>query len=651
VIAIQASDVVWGLLAAFNHGLAEHGQEPLDLLNEPTLFGGGHRPHKAHERGEDRAPGRQLPRLAERVDRQRLQARDDAGRQGGASRRKIGDGGGDTGRARDDIGTEHGQIEAGIREEHAVKDLQTGTEPGCFEVKFAQAPALLELVADEQLLAIEAAADRFEVWGDRQGSQPRQAAPALADLVSQGVHQGMEASGVGSSSGHERCFSQQNADPPMPAGSACTVPHLPLPAESPEIFPAPHSFNLVNGVRVVSVDQEQAPVVCLDFWCAAGSRTETAQESGIAHFLEHMVFKGSGQLAAGEFDRRIEALGGSSNAATGFDDVHYHVLIPPEAAPEALDLLLDLVLDPRLDADDFGMEKQVVLEELAQSEDQPEEVAFQRLLALACPGHPYGRPILGDRQALLDHDPQRMALFHQRRYRAENCSLAMAGAVGTLELERHVAASSLVALPAANDLIEDPGGAPFPSLHLQSGRHDLRLPRLEAARLLMVWEFPAAADLDAIAGADLLTTLLAEGKRSRLVQRLREDLRIVESIDLDLNVLEAGSLAMLEAVFEAEQADQVEAEIAKVLRELADQLPTEQELERARRLVSNGYRFGLESASSVAGLTGHQGLWGRLTPLNHPLELLAGWSVERLKEQMLPRLDPDLACRLLVLPA
>jgi len=203
----------------------------------------------------------------------------------------------------------------------------------------------------------------------------------------------------------------------MPAGSACTVPHLPLPAESPEIFPAPHSSNLANGVRVVSVDQEQAPVVCLDFWCAAGSRTETAQESGIAHFLEHMVFKGSGQLAAGEFDRRIEALGGSSNAATGFDDVHYHVLIPPEAAPEALDLLLDLVLDPRLDADDFGMEKQVVLEELAQSEDQPEEVAFQRLLALACPGHPYGRPILGDRQALLDHDPQRMALFHQRRYR------------------------------------------------------------------------------------------------------------------------------------------------------------------------------------------------------------------------------------------
>ena len=107
MIAIQASGVVWGLLAAFNHGLAEHGQEPLDLLDEPALFGGGHRPHEAHERGKDRAPGRQLPRLAERVDRQRLQARDDAGRQGGASRRKIGDGGGDTGRARDDVGTEH----------------------------------------------------------------------------------------------------------------------------------------------------------------------------------------------------------------------------------------------------------------------------------------------------------------------------------------------------------------------------------------------------------------------------------------------------------------------------------------------------------------------------------------------------------------
>ena len=427
---------------------------------------------------------------------------------------------------------------------------------------------------------------------------------------------------------------------------------MPPSPESEERFPSPRALQLDNGVRVVTIAQEQAPVVCLDFWCQAGSRTEAPDEFGLAHFLEHMVFKGSDQLAAGEFDRRIEALGGSSNAATGFDDVHYHVLIPPAAAPQALDLLLDLVLHPRLDPQDFSLEKQVVLEELAQSEDQPEEVAFQRLLALACPGHPYGRPILGDRPALLNHDPERMARFHRRRYQPRHCSLAMAGAVDRLDLEALVAAGPLARLvpaSAAPQLAGQP--EEFPSLRLESGRHRISLPRLEAARLLMAWPFPPAADLEAVAGADLLTTLMAEGKRSRLVQRLREDLRLVESIDLDLNVLEAGSLGLLEAVFEPAQAEAVEAEFCRVWQELAAVPPTEQEVERARRLVANGYRFGLESAAAVAGVTGHQGLWGRLAPLGHPLELLNAWSAERIHREMVPLLDPERACRLLVLPA
>ena len=148
---------------------------------------------------------------------------------------------------------------------------------------------------------------------------------------------------------------------------------------SPLLLPdlaTPRLDHLANGAAVVSLSLPDAPLTCLDFWCRAGSAWEAPQESGLAHFLEHMVFKGSAQLEAGEFDRRIEALGGSSNAATGFDDVHYHVLIPPEAADQALDLLLDLVLRPRLEEEAFAMERQVVLEELAQSEDQPEEIAM-----------------------------------------------------------------------------------------------------------------------------------------------------------------------------------------------------------------------------------------------------------------------------------
>ena len=166
---------------------------------------------------------------------------------------------------------------------------------------------------------------------------------------------------------------------------------------------------------------------CLDLWCQAGSSWERTREEGLAHFLEHMVFKGSQQLAAGAFDREIEALGGSSNAATGFDDVHFHVLIPPEQAPVALELLLDLVLNPALAEDAFELERDVVLEEIAQYEDQPDEQVLQQTLTRACPQHAYGRPILGWPKSLQAMTPATMRQFHQRRYRGPNCCLAISG--------------------------------------------------------------------------------------------------------------------------------------------------------------------------------------------------------------------------------
>ena len=418
-----------------------------------------------------------------------------------------------------------------------------------------------------------------------------------------------------------------------------------LPGFSTSSLPEPQRHELNNGASLVQIDLPQAPVVCLDLWCRAGSAGEKAEESGLAHFLEHMVFKGSEQLEAGEFDLKVEALGGNSNAATGFDDVHYHVLMPPQAAPQALDLLLDLVLQPRLDPSDFAMERQVVLEELAQSEDQPEDVAFQELLLQACGEHAYGKPILGRRQALEAHTPEAMAAFHQRHYRADRLCLAMAGPLAGLDLQHRLEDSALAGLRRAGPL------DPVAPLSLKPGRSCITLPRLEAARLLMAWQLPGAADQDSVMGGDLLTTLLAEGRRSRLVEQLRERLRLVESIDLDLNVLESGCLVLLEAVCEPDQLPGVEQEIQRVLLELLKQPPTAAELDRAKRLVSNGYRFSLEVAGSVAAMVGNSQLWGRHHNLQRPLEWLNGWSAERLGNDMIPLLHPDRAFSLQALPA
>ena len=389
-----------------------------------------------------------------------------------------------------------------------------------------------------------------------------------------------------------------------------------------------------------------APLTCIDFWCQAGSSSERSGEEGIAHFLEHMVFKGSGRLAAGAFDEAIEALGGSSNAATGFDDVHFHVLVPPDRAAEALDLLLELVLKPALEPQGFATERDVVLEEIAQYADQPTEQVLQSILSLGCGDHAYGRPILGDVATLNAMEPSLMRRFHQRRYLGPNCTLALAGPAPET-LKPAIAASALADLPG--DRNKPSSHQPLP-LMLHAGRHTQRVDRLESARILMLWTTAPAHNQDAVMGADLATTLLGEGRRSRLVERLREELQLVESISMDLTALEEGSLITLEVICPEDALPAVEQEINAVLHQVADEAVSEQELRRGYQLVSNSLRYSLESVGHVTGLCASHVLWNRNQDLLSPLNHLSQWSAERLQTELFPALLPEKACVLIARP-
>jgi len=186
-------------------------------------------------------------------------------------------------------------------------------------------------------------------------------------------------------------------------------------------------WSLPNGATCVVADIEQSTLTCIDFWCKGGSLCEMEEEEGMAHFLEHMIFKGSKNLKEGEFDLKIESLGGSSNAATGLDDVHYHVLVPPEKIEEALKLILELLLFPKIEQDAFEMEKEVVLEEIAQNIDQPDEIIYMKLLKECLTPHRYSKPILGDEKTVKNINPKQMKLFHKNHYVGKNCTLCIAG--------------------------------------------------------------------------------------------------------------------------------------------------------------------------------------------------------------------------------
>lgn len=408
-------------------------------------------------------------------------------------------------------------------------------------------------------------------------------------------------------------------------------------------FPAPLQTSLSNGCPITLLPLADASVVCMEFWCRAGSLEELPGESGLAHFLEHMVFKGSEGLGPGAFDLKIESLGGYSNAATGFDEVHYHLLLPPEGLGLACELLPRLVLQPSLEPGAFQLERQVVLEELAQSEDQPEELAFQHLLSQACGSHGYGRPILGLKPDLLAHTPDSMRAFQQRNYRSDHCAVAVGGNFDPALLLAQLEAGPIARLGRADR------GSHRGTFNFQAGHQQLVLPRLESARLLMAWPCPAAGELDALTGHELWATLLAEGRRSRLVEELREKLQLVETIDLDIHPLEEGSLAILEATTEAEYLPRVTKAVQQVLQDVQGGISA-QELERAKRLLGHGHSFGLEATSQVTHHLAQATLQGRLLDLDAPLQRLDNWDLQRL-QALAPGWDAAHASILEVLPA
>ncbi len=391
----------------------------------------------------------------------------------------------------------------------------------------------------------------------------------------------------------------------------------------------------------------ETPLTCIDLWIRAGSSFENAGEEGLAHFLEHMVFKGSHNHEAGEFDRAIEVLGGSSNAATGFDDVHFHVLVPPKVIGPALELLLDLVLNPALLQDSYFTEREVVLEEIAQQHDQPDEKVFQRLLSTCWAKHAYGRPILGYEESLKKSYPLQMKSFHERLYTGNNCCLSIAGQIPkdieTLVNNSLLGAINPISSPKAkkNEKI---------SLQFNVGRHEYQLKRLEAARLLMAWPVTSAKDQCEVMGADIATSLLAEGRRSRLIQSLREDLQLVESIEMDVTALEEGGIIILEAYCRPEDLEAVENETHKILKESLE-LPIDlKEIERAGHLVKNSLCFNLEASSQVAAIAGSQALWNRSQPLLEPLKYINYWTESHLQENIFSKIQPELSCTLVAKP-
>lgn len=354
---------------------------------------------------------------------------------------------------------------------------------------------------------------------------------------------------------------------------------------------------LPNGLTILLRESHRAAVVELQIWANVGSADERPGEEGLAHFHEHMLFKGTERRAVGDVAGDVEGLGGQINAYTSFDSTVYHATLPAEAWREGLDVLVDAVRHSVFEPEEVEREREVVLEEIRRSEDTPGHVLSDLAFRESYRVHPYGQPILGPAQNVAGFDRARVRRFFERWYTPEHLMVVAVGDFDSAEMTAEI--ERLFGDAKPGQARRERPAEPAP----EAMRIRLLRRPFEGHRVDLTWPGPRFADDDATL-LDLLAYVLGECESSRLIRQIREQEGLVDRIDagaytpLDRGLFSIG--------YQTDGARLLEA-TRRVIEE-TDRLrhaPVSQaELDRARINFLASEQFDRESVSGLASKLG-----------------------------------------------
>ncbi|MGV3624494.1 MAG: M16 family metallopeptidase [Archangium sp.] len=285
-------------------------------------------------------------------------------------------------------------------------------------------------------------------------------------------------------------------------------------------------YRLPNGLTVVFQQQRHAPVVAFQVWVKVGSADETADEVGLAHLHEHMLFKGTERRGLGEIARSIEAHGGEINAWTSFDQTVYHVVMASRHAWQGLDVLADAVRHSAFDAAELTREIEVVCEEIKRSLDMPSRRASKALFGEAFNTHPYGRPVIGFEANVRAHTRDRVLSFYRKHYQPSNIVLSAVGDFDEAELRKQVEA--LFGGDWGRDAhvpFVRPTEPDFIGVRVGLVRDDVKDAHLHLAFQIEGVEHPDTAALD------VLAMVLGQGDASRLSLEVRRKRSLARDVN------------------------------------------------------------------------------------------------------------------------
>ncbi len=350
---------------------------------------------------------------------------------------------------------------------------------------------------------------------------------------------------------------------------------------------------LPNGLTLLLSEANYAPVVEFQIAARVGSADEAPGEAGLAHFHEHMLFKGTPERGVGEIAGAVEGAGGRINAFTSFDATVYHATVPRDSLPLASEVLVDMVRNALFDADEVAREIEVVLEEIRRSEDSPHSVCGDALFATRFREHPYGAPILGKPESVASFNPGAIRHFFERWYTPDNVTIVAAGDfdAGALATELRGCFGDAEPRGARRERVRE-----TPQQGLRTTL--LRRP-FERACFEMAWPAPALGDADTPA-LDLLAYILGEGESSRLVREVREREGLADRVDAHCYTPRDPGLFGVSLDLDAEQATEAVAAVIREVERVRCEEVSKEEIETARTNFLASEHFERESVSGVA---------------------------------------------------
>jgi zinc protease len=390
---------------------------------------------------------------------------------------------------------------------------------------------------------------------------------------------------------------------------------------------------LPNGLTVGLLADQAAPLVSTALWYRAGAAHERSAEGGVAHFLEHMMFKGCSRFGPGEIDRLTLAVGGSNNAYTSHDGTVYLFNLPCEQWRLALEIEADRMRGLRLNVADVDAERAVIEEEIAEVDDDPWDALAMAVTDVFFGGHPYGRRILGTAASLSGVGAVELARFHAEAYCPGRAVLIVAGDVGPEVLDTAAELFGEVERGA-----EAPEIAP-PAAPSALQRVDLALG--ETPRGLLALPSPAATTPEFV-HLRLALTVLAGGRASPLQRCLVDEGRLCQSVSSEMTESVLPGMAMIAVeLLPGVEAGRIEERVLAELGRLRAEGLTPAAVERGRRLLLSDWLFGHETiesrgASVGAGLA----LFGAGYPRRQH-ELIATSTVEQVETAARRFLAPE----------